>query len=295
MAALLRSAAAPIRWLSKRLRNISLEGVVYVQTTVPSREEGRSITVDIYRPAGQDTTRPAAVLVNMHGSGFVIPGLGADRKFCCFVATHSSCTVFDIDYRKAPEHPFPAATEDVEDVVSHLTTLPDQYDVSNIFLSGFSAGGTLALSVGTTLGPDIIKDVVAAYPAVDCSKQYVAPEKEFSAGFVIPRWMGDLYYDAYILPDQSRKDPRVSPLFAAAERFPRHLYLACGRADSLFEPTAMLAQKLKDAGHQDLTFSPIEGEAHSYDKRAMEGSISAGRRDRMYAEAVLMIERAMSS
>lgn len=210
------------------------------------------------------------------------------------MATHTNCFVFDIDYRKAPENPFPAALHDVQDVVFHLTTNPTRYDLSNLFLSGFSAGGNLALSASMILAPGTIKGVIAAYPPVDCSKHYTAPEKVYSSGGVISPRMGDVYYDAYILPDQSRKDPRISPLFSPPESFPKHLYFVCGRADSLYEPVAMLAHKIKDAGHEDVTFRSVEHEAHSFDKWAKEGTPSAAKRDIVYAEAADMINRTMS-
>lgn len=314
LAMLIRPAVIPILWF--RLRRISLEGIIYTRTSIPSRdysEDRRSIKVEVYRFAAHNGAKPA-VLINMHGyvsyhacvnyfsnfdthdrrSGFVLPGLGSDRKFCRFMATHTNCVIFDIDYRKAPENPFPAALQDVQDIVFHLSTLPNQYDLSNIFLSGASAGGNLALSASITLGPDVIRGVIAAYPNVDCSKHYIAPEQDYASGGIITPWMADIYWDAYILPDQSRKDPRISPLFSPWESFPKHLYLACGRADTLYEPTAMLAQKLKDAGHKDVTLGSFEAEGHSFDKWAKEGTSSAVKRDFMYAEAADMIKRAMA-
>lgn len=311
---LIRPAVAAILWY--RLRRISLKGINYTRTAIPSRdysEDRRSITVDVYRSATHDGTKPA-VLINMHGyissharllddfspvdthnhrSGFVMPALGSDRKFCRFMATHTNCVIFDIDYRKSPENPFPAALQDVQDIVFHLSTLPDQYDLSNIFLGGASAGGNLALSASITLGPGVIKGVIAAYPNVDCSKNYPAPEKYYASGGVITPWMADVYWDAYILRDQSRKDPRISPLFSPWEAFPKHLYFACGRADTFYEPIAMLVEKLKDAGHKDVTFGSFEAEGHSFDKWAIEGTPSAVKRDVMYAEAADMIKRAM--
>ena len=69
----------------------------------------------------------------------------------------------DTDYRKAPESPFPAAVHDVEDIVNYVLAHPDEYDTTKITLSGFSAGGCLALQVGTAMGPKVIKGIAGFY------------------------------------------------------------------------------------------------------------------------------------
>ncbi|KZP23309.1 alpha/beta-hydrolase, partial [Athelia psychrophila] len=227
-------------------------------------------------------------------SGFCLPSLGSDRAYCSFIASRTArpITVCDIDYRKAPEHPFPAALQDAEDIVVHITSQPTRFDVNNIFLSGFSAGGCIALSAAAMLGPERIKGVATFSAPVDLSKIYDAPEKTIVTGFVIPPAMHNLFFDAYLLPSQARKDSRVSPLFAPAESFPRHVYLACGNADNLYTPAEMLIQKLEKAGHGDAVFATAEREAHFFEKFAKDGSETAGKRDRMYADVVDMINRA---
>lgn len=84
---------------------------------IPSRDAGRNIVADLYLPPTSAASCPPAdqaplpVLVNWHGSGFCLTGLlGSNVLFAARVAHELQINVLDVDYRKAPEHPFPAAT-----------------------------------------------------------------------------------------------------------------------------------------------------------------------------------------
>ncbi|KZP26903.1 alpha/beta-hydrolase [Athelia psychrophila] len=293
-AILMRSITMPFQWLGNRMHNL-LDGAVCRRIFVPSRDDGRFIEVKLHEATGYDSTKPTPVLVNIHGSGFILPSLGSDSNFCEHVATRTRCVVFDIDYRKAPEHPFPAALQDIEDVLAYLGAHPDRFDASNIFLSGFSAGGCLALSTSASLGPNRIKGVVAIYAPLDFTTRHAAPEKSYLSGMALPGWLCDRFDVSYVLPGQPRDDPRLSPIFAPWNRFPKHVYAACGDGDILYQSNVEWMQKLKDAGHQDATFEKIEREGHGFDKFAKEGSESAAKRDNMYAAAIDMINRVVNT
>jgi acetyl esterase/lipase len=199
----------------------------------------------------------------------------------------------DADYRKAPEHPFPAAIQDAEDITHYLAANPDQYDSSNIFLSGFSAGGNIALVTASTLGPERIKGVIGFYPSVDLTKQHTAPEKRVLAGGIIPPFLRDIFYGAYILPGQPRNDRRISAILAPAESFPKHVYLACGNADALHDPAVKFVERLKEAGHKDAEFVGLEYMAHGFDTHAKEGTEAGEKKHKAYAGAVNLINRAI--
>ena len=104
----------------------------------------------------------------------MIDSMGGDGEFCGMVSKHTGAIVLDCDYVKgtsiatsypkcvlmfllyltypAPEHPFPAAYEDVCDVVAYvLVNENGRYDTSRLTIGGFSAGGTLSLVVGATM------------------------------------------------------------------------------------------------------------------------------------------------
>ncbi|KAJ5090913.1 hypothetical protein N7532_009597 [Penicillium argentinense] len=81
---------------------------------IPARDPDRTIRVHVYKPA--HATEPTPVLINFCGSIFVLRTFGSDDEFCQFVADKTNYTVIDAQYRLAPEHPFPAAFYDAEDL-----------------------------------------------------------------------------------------------------------------------------------------------------------------------------------
>jgi hypothetical protein len=95
---------------------------------IPSRDRGRSIPANLYLPpnAQLNPTSPLPVLINWHGSGFVLPGHGADAIFCARMAETAGIAVLDADYRKGPEHVFPAAINDAEDALRWVNRQPTE-------------------------------------------------------------------------------------------------------------------------------------------------------------------------
>jgi hypothetical protein len=93
-----------------------------VEVSIESRDKGRYIKTRVYNKAKLENEEsqgrvPSPVLINWHGSGFVIPALGSDHVWCERVARETGVVVIDADYRKGPEDPFPAAVEDCRDVI----------------------------------------------------------------------------------------------------------------------------------------------------------------------------------
>ncbi|KAK0546541.1 hypothetical protein OC845_004552 [Tilletia horrida] len=130
--------------------------------------------------ASPDSLFPVPVHITMHGSGFITPNLGEDSEFASWLACQSAFAkqggvVFDSDYRKAPEHPFPAGLEDVEDVIRYVWSKPDIYDRSRITIGGFSAGATLAIGAAYT-----VANGKAFVPNPDTNIKATPEEKELS-------------------------------------------------------------------------------------------------------------------
>jgi acetyl esterase/lipase len=177
--------------------------------------------------------------------------LGANREFFSLIAARTKCLVFDTNYRKAPEHSFPAAIQDAEDIVYYIFANPDKYDLSNIFLGGFSAGGSIALVTASTLGPNRIKGVIGFNPAVDLTKHHTAPEKRMLAGIISRPFIRSIARAAYMLSSQPRDDPHISVIYAPTENFPKHIPLVCANADAGYDPVVKFTERLKEAGHRD--------------------------------------------
>jgi acetyl esterase len=122
-------------------------GVVIDNCKVPGPPDGSDIPVRIYRPATLGESAP--VLIWMHGGGFVMGSVPADDPLCLGVALAAHCIVVSVDYRLAPEHPFPAALDDCFTVLEWVAKEPAELSVrpEKIAVAGLSAGGCLAAAV----------------------------------------------------------------------------------------------------------------------------------------------------
>ncbi|GAC75276.1 arylacetamide deacetylase [Moesziomyces antarcticus T-34] len=260
---------------------------------IPSRDQNRTIRAHIYRskrvaPSSDGVAAPLPVHITWHGSGFVLPNLGDDYAFIAHVLEQlgPDRTLIDADYRKAPEHPFPAASHDAQDLVNYVLAQPQVYDPHRITLGGFSAGGNLSLVVASQLGPTRIAGVAALYPAVDFTVRpgaRTAPSKQRpDSGFALPNWMSNMFLDSYFVRDQDKSHPLCSVYFQDANRFPPVL-LACGQGDTLHYASEKLVRKLTDAGRKDARFISVDNEGHGFDKLP-RGPTSLQRRDHVYSE-----------
>lgn len=258
---------------------------------IPSRDLGRYIDGDLYNPEGSDSG-PKPVLVNWHGSGWVLPLLGSDELFCKRVAYETGICVLDADYRKAPETPFPGPLNDVEDALRWVATKQDLFDSKRVALSGWSAGAQLALVAATELRTKVFKPscildivaVVAFYPETDLA---VAPETKTVPNPIKahPPFMLHFFHDCFV-PDKSmRADPLVSPSRADPASFPSTVAILTCEGDT-FAPEALeLAEKLDD-GKREVVVKNLEGVHHGFDKGAERGTKEWDRREEAYGLAV---------
>ena len=132
-----------------------------------------AIPARLYRPAGVST--PAPLLVYFHGGGFVLGGLESGDSVCRFLARHGEISVLSVDYRLAPEFPFPAGVDDAVAAfrycVEHSTDLGA--DPKSIAVGGDSAGGNLAAVVAQSTIEDDVKPAfqLLFFPWVDLSSK----------------------------------------------------------------------------------------------------------------------------
>lgn len=192
-------------WLTNR--HSPAVGAIYDETIPGPAGE---LPVRIYRPDGQG---PFPTVVFFHGGGYIMGGLDSHDLLCRYLTRESESVVVAVDYRLAPEHPFPAAVEDafagVEWADDHADALAGDGQLAVV---GDSAGGTLAAI--TTLiardrdGPEIDYQVLA-YPSigVDESQQSVQDH----AGRVLSeadlRWIQKQYFGSDIHLENPYADP----------------------------------------------------------------------------------------
>ncbi|KAJ5154633.1 Alpha/beta hydrolase fold-3 [Penicillium coprophilum] len=254
---------------------------------IKSRDATRTIKVHLYRPPGSS---PSPVLINFHGSGFVIPLHGGDDEFCRRVSHETKHTVLDVRYRLAPEYPFPAALNDVEDAIKYVFSCPDEFDLTRVSISGFSAGGNLALAAASNLFPrDTFRSLISIYPVTDLSPDPASKIAPARGDFVIPLPVMRLFDRCYIPSSLDKRDPRISPLYAEADRFPRRVLIITADGDTLALEGEELARKIKRLHGWHVVSERMAGCSHGWDKSTRVGSPQYQAKERAYQLAFDML------
>ncbi len=217
---------------------------------------------------------------DVHGGGFTNGYPEEDDLICRRICDELQVRVFSIDYRLAPDYPFPEGQLDVYEAISYIVTNAEAFgvDPERIAACGHSAGGNLVL--GSALravesGAFALKGLILDYPSLDMA---TPPAEKFFIEGCIPIALSDLFNACYMLPEQSR-DFLCSPCFAPDEmlrRLPPVTMLSC-EIDSLRVENEALAARLVSLG-VEVTARRFLGQAHAfnvkYDNPAAMESIS---------------------
>lgn len=186
------------------------------------------------------------VILHCHGGGYSTGSCLYARTLTSKLAASTSMDVLCFDYRLAPEHPFPAATEDAMKVWNDLMLLG--YGARDIILTGDSAGGNLALSLVLKLkeeGRLLPRGIVLMSPWTDLTSTGKSFETRAEVDPVLSREYIDRMIEAYA-PKQDLRNPLISPLFGNFEGFPP-VYIQVGENEILLSDSLRLHQVLVDA------------------------------------------------
>jgi acetyl esterase len=162
------------------------------------------------------------LLLFLHGGGFVFGDLDTHEPFCAEIARQLDLPVLAVDYRLAPEHPFPAGAEDCIAAARWAAGSPAALgrEVTGLVACGDSAGGNFAIVVGLSLRDEPAEVPVVAqwpiYPAADPAKGYPSFE-DFAEGYFLSR-DGIRWFDGCYRPDKA--DWRYSPLLKSQAGMP---------------------------------------------------------------------------
>ncbi|WP_062995222.1 alpha/beta hydrolase [Nocardia mikamii] len=176
---------------------------------------GGPLRVRCYRPSSASEL-PA--LIYIHGGGFVVGTLNGVDDVCRLLCVEAGCVVISVDYRRAPEHVFPAAADDCLRTYEWVRREAGSLgvDPSRIALAGDSAGGNLALSVCTALAEArraAPRALVLAYPAT--SNAHTGPSWDaFEHAPVLCKTDALWFWSNYAAGGEADLDPRAVPILS---------------------------------------------------------------------------------
>jgi acetyl esterase/lipase len=216
--------------------------------------EGGPIPGRFYLPGGLPPQTPAPLLVYFHGGGWVIGDLETHDGVCRFLAAAAGTAVLAIDYRLAPEHPFPAAVEDAASAFSWADANAGELaiDPARIAVGGDSAGGNLAAVVSLLArdaGGPMPAMQLLIYPPTDAAGD-LPSRRLFDEGFLLTRDDMDNFERHYLPPGSDTADPRVSILLAPDLSNLPPAYVATAGFDPLRDESEAYALRMREAGVQ---------------------------------------------
>lgn len=202
-----------------------------------------------YSPFGHGLNSPEPLLVWFHGGGFVVGDLDTADQPARMLCRHGDLNVLSVDYRLAPENPFPAAVEDAIAALrwarAHVSDLGA--DPSRVAVGGDSAGGNLAAVVAQQTRGDGGPDAqLLVYPATDMVRRYRSQD-QFSNGYFLTEADTTWYIDHYAA-DADRADPRMSPLLAPDLSGLAPAMVVTAAFDVLRDNGEQYARAMRDAG-----------------------------------------------
>ncbi|HME38714.1 MAG TPA: alpha/beta hydrolase [Steroidobacteraceae bacterium] len=189
---------------------------------------GRTLAVRIYTPqsATPQSSTPqgpetelSAGLVYFHGGGLVAGSVETHDSIARALAHFGGCRVVSVEYRLAPEHPFPAALDDALAAVTHIGANAAHFriDGARLGICGDSAGATLAAATAQAIarigGPRLALQVLIC-PILDYSRR-TESRRDLASGYLVDQATLDHDLLHYAPPGTDPADPRISPLRAA--------------------------------------------------------------------------------
>jgi acetyl esterase len=219
-----------------------------------------------YAPAEPGAPRP--LLVYYHGGGFTYGDLETHDGVCRILCRHAGAHVVAIDYRLAPEHPFPAAVEDARAALRWAFANAEALgaDPQRVGVGGDSAGGNLAAVVSQLAardgGPAPVLQLLI-YPATDFSRRRQSREL-FGEGFLLTNSEMDWFETNYLGAERTHaRDPRASPLLAEDLSGLAPAYVVTAAFDPLRDEGEEYAEALRAAG-TPVTLRRFPGFIHAF-------------------------------
>ena len=197
-------------------------------------------------------TKPCPLLVYFHGGGFMLGSLALYDTACRRLAVAGDCAVLSVDYRMAPETPFPGAVLDAYAATRWASTHAQllNIDKAKIAVGGDSAGGNLA-AVVAQMALDSKEFAVALqvliYPMTDQSREYPSYQRN-AKGYMLTTAALHWFMDHYVPDHEDRKDPKASPMLRQSLKGLPPALVISAEFDPLVDENEAYAKRLKEAG-----------------------------------------------
>lgn len=238
---------------------------------------GHPLPLRVYTPRGERNA-PRGLVVYTHGGGFVVGDLDCYDRVLRRISLDSDCVIVSVDYRLAPEHPFPAAVLDAQAAlrwaVAEATSLGA--DPARIAVVGDSAGANLA-AVSALWARDAgvaLAYQVLVYPVTAASGEGFASYAKYGEGYVLSQRAVDYFMAFYFGPSQHAPDWRGAPLTAPSLKGVAPALVLVAGHDVLRDEGIAYAERLCAEGVQ-ATLVEYAGLAHGF--ISMGGALTAAR------------------
>jgi acetyl esterase/lipase len=263
----------------------SPSSTIWIEPILGELTGTKAIRLDIYHPASMSSNvvlRPAMIV--FHGGGFVVGAGTDDADYAKSIISTTGMTIIAVSYRLAPEYPYPTPVEDCASAILHISDYAQEYgiDKTRLFISGFSAGGNLAMAslhllnnarqLGYTLPSPapLIRGLILFYPLLDYTisrnaKRATCEKPELT----LPPSLTNLFDDSYLrdVNEEDLSSPLLSPGIAPDELLGKlpPIHLVSCEHDMLRSEGQRLVQRLKDMG-MEVEERVVMGERHGWDK-----------------------------
>ncbi|MEZ5626404.1 MAG: alpha/beta hydrolase [Rhodocyclaceae bacterium] len=222
-------------------------------TEVPMpRIDGSALMARLYRPLQAASGQVLPLLVFYHGGGWCVGDVPSYDVVCRELANGAGCAVLSVEYRLAPEHPFPAAYDDALRAptwaIEHADLL--EIDPDRVALGGDSAGGNLLLAVAlawrTRTGLPALRYLAAIYPCTEIHS--TRPSREtYGDGYFLDRESLRWFFERY-LPNGESEDWRASPMRADSLAGLPPMTLVTAGCDPLTDDCLAFAERMVSEG-----------------------------------------------
>jgi acetyl esterase len=214
---------------------------------IPARD-GAMLAARLYAPSLQSAL---PVLMYVHGGGFTIGSVQTHDVLCRQLAHLAGCAVVSLDYRLAPEHQFPTASNDAWDALQWLHQHGDSLglDTQRMAVGGDSAGGTLAAAcaiLARDAGLPLALQLLI-YPGT-CAHQDTEAHTRYAHGLVLEQAAIQWFFGNYVRTDADREDWRFAPLLAPDVEGVAPAFFCLAELDPLVDEGVQYADMLRMAG-----------------------------------------------